>query len=109
MSEIHAVPAGIREFGDTNAEVAGQLSSAGGFDLAANTAAAAPVFGAIGADFLAVFALAQANHAKSIADLAAGYAAASAAAHASADGYVGTDAEHSAAMTGLEHQIGERA
>ncbi|MBD0322513.1 MAG: ESX-1 secretion-associated protein [Aldersonia sp.] len=109
MSEIHVVPAGIRQFADTNAEVAAQLTSAGGFDLAANTAAAAPVFGAIGADFLAIFAVAQANHAKAIADLAAGYACASAAAHASADGYVGTDAAHTTTMTGLGREIGPQA
>lgn len=91
MSGFEAVTDGIRGYGDTAAEVAGHIAGAGAFDLAANITALTPVFGAVGADFLAMFGIAQASHAKSVGELANHYGATALAAHVSAAGYDGVD------------------
>ncbi|QNG18943.1 ESX-1 secretion-associated protein [Rhodococcus triatomae] len=91
MSDVTVETAGIRQFGASAAQSAEQITSAAGIDLAANLAALAPVLGPIGADFLASFATAQANHAKAVAELAAHYVATSSAAFSTADEYDGTD------------------
>lgn len=87
MSVLHAELDGIRSYGNTAAEVAARIAGAAGFDLAENVAALTPVFGAVGAEFLAAFAVAQANHAQSVAALAGNFTATAAAAHATAAGY----------------------
>lgn len=98
MSSVEVVPAGIRAYADTNEAIAAQLAGAAGFDLAENMAAATPVFGLIGADFLAMFALAQANHAQQVGDLSASFSASSAAAHTNAANYENTDNQHGAVL-----------
>lgn len=91
MTKLNADTDGIRQFGMSAAESAAQITSAAGIDLAANLAALTPVMGPIGADFLAAFATAQINHAKSVAELATHYTATSAAAFTSAGQYDSTD------------------
>ncbi|MCX5045296.1 type VII secretion target [Aldersonia sp. NBC_00410] len=109
MSSIEVVPAGIRAFADTSAAVSTQLASAGGFDLAENLAAATPVFGLIGADFLAMFALAQAKHATAVGDLSSAYGTSSATAHATATSYERSDDRHTASLGGVASGMGELA
>ena len=106
MSELHADPAAIRNYGTTAGEVAGKIAGAGAFDLAANMTALTPVFGAIGADFLATFGVAQTNHMKSVAALASHYAGTAAAAHAAAAGYESSDRDTASGLTGTESDMG---
>lgn len=98
MSELFVVTDGIREYGNTAAQAAEQVGSAGAIDLAANLAALAPVLGPIGADFLASFANAQTIHAKQVAALAHHYGQTAAAAHATAESYDSTDGATSSAL-----------
>ena len=91
MNGAYAELDGLHEFGNTAAVVAEQILGAGSFDLAKNVAALTPVFGAIGADFLAAYAVAQANHAKSVAELGGHFAATAASAHATAAQYRAAD------------------
>jgi Excreted virulence factor EspC, type VII ESX diderm len=109
MSSVEVVPAGIRAFADTNAAVSTQLASAGGFDLAENIAAATPVFGLIGADFLAMFALAQAKHAGAVGDLSAAYGTSAATAQTTANNYERTDERHSTSLGGISPETGDLA
>ncbi|MBJ8345271.1 type VII secretion target [Antrihabitans sp. YC2-6] len=108
MSALHAELDGIRSYGNTAADVASRIVGAAGVDLTGNVAALTPVFGAIGGDFLAMFAVAQANHAKSVADLAGHYAATAAAAHATAASYQVAD-HGTAATLGHVGEAGQQA
>ncbi|MBO0853892.1 MAG: ESX-1 secretion-associated protein [Nocardia sp.] len=61
----------VRGFGATHQAIAGQIAGAGNMDTASHVAAMTPVFGLIGADYLAMFAAAQALHCTDINDLSA--------------------------------------
>ncbi|AVP68512.1 ESX-1 secretion-associated protein [Rhodococcus hoagii] len=91
MDGFSAAPDEIRVYGDVAAGAATHIATAGGLDLAANVAALTPVFGAIGADFVATFAATQTAHARSVAALANHYAGTGAVAHAVAAAYDATD------------------
>lgn len=91
MDRLHATPDAIRAYGDTAAHTAVEVSTAGAVDQAALIAAAVPVFGLIGQEFLAAFAVAQANNMLSVNEIAAVNAATAVAAHGAAAGYEGTD------------------
>lgn len=93
---MFVVPDGIRDYGNTAAQAAEQIGSAGAIDLAANLTALAPVLGPIGADFLASYAIAQANHAKQVGALANHYAQTAVVAHSTAESYDSTDGATSA-------------
>ncbi|WP_067833263.1 type VII secretion target [Nocardia lijiangensis] len=67
---VAAEPDAIRAYADTAAACAASVATAGSVNQAATMAAAIPVFGLIGQDFLASFAVAQANHLTSVAELA---------------------------------------
>ncbi|WP_194817361.1 type VII secretion target [Nocardia sp. XZ_19_385] len=67
---VAAEPEAIRAYADTCAGMAASVATAGSVNQAATMAAAIPVFGLIGQDFLASFAVAQANHLTSVAELA---------------------------------------
>lgn len=87
MNDLTAAPDAIRQYGDATAAMAAETLAAGSVDQALTVAAAVPVFGLIGQDFLATFAVAQANHLASVGELAAVHAATAVAAHQSADAY----------------------
>ncbi|MBO0853860.1 MAG: hypothetical protein J2P18_08835 [Nocardia sp.] len=91
MDHVLAEPAAIRRYGDMSAEMASQTLTAGTVDQAATIAAAIPVFGLIGQDFLATYAMAQANHLGSVTELAAVHAGTALTAHESAAKYAATD------------------
>ncbi|GAB2695321.1 type VII secretion target [Nocardia mexicana] len=59
----------VRTFAATQEGVAGQIAAAGDMDTVTHVAAMTPVFGVIGADYLAMFAAAQVLHAKDINEL----------------------------------------
>ncbi len=98
MDKLVVEPDAIRRYGELATEVATKITAAGSIDLGANLAAMGPAFGAVGTDFLAVFAMAQANHAKAVSELAGHYVVTAAAATASAAGYEGVDAARAAEL-----------
>jgi|GEM_PF-1764760 len=80
-------PGSFRQYGDISQAIATTVGTAGAIDQAASIAAAVPVFGLIGQEFLASFAYAQANQFAAVADLADNYTTTATAAHASAAFY----------------------
>nr|WP_198428552.1 type VII secretion target [Nocardia bovistercoris] len=70
-----AKPDALRAYGGAAATMATGVATAGAFDQVATVAAAAPVFGLIGQDFLLAFAAAQGNHVSSVLELAGVHAA----------------------------------
>lgn len=75
MTELVTESDVVCAFGDASAALAVETATAGGVNQAALIAAAIPVFGLIGQDFLAAFAYAQANNLRSVNELAAVHAA----------------------------------
>ncbi|MEV0770618.1 type VII secretion target [Nocardia salmonicida] len=95
MNVVHVEPQTFRQFGDLSEAGAVALAAAGVADQVAVIAAAVPVFGLIGQEFLTSFAFAQANHFTAVIDLAQTLAATGHTAHAAADAYE-TSERHSA-------------
>ncbi|MFI5717455.1 hypothetical protein [Nocardia sp. NPDC051750] len=75
MTDLVAESHAVRVFGDASASMAAETATAGAVNQAALIAAAIPVFGLIGQDFLAALAYAQANNLLSVNELAAVHAA----------------------------------
>lgn len=75
MTDLVAESDIVRAYGDASASMAVETATAGAANQAALIAAAIPVFGLIGQDFLAAFAYAQANNLLSVNELAAVHAA----------------------------------
>lgn len=94
MTELLASTAHIRQFARQLDTAGGEVSAAGGMDVAHSVAALGPVFGLIGADFVTVFGAAQTSHASSIGKLAAVLTASGDTAHAIANVYDGNEAQH---------------
>ncbi|MGF6882700.1 hypothetical protein ABIA39_001642 [Nocardia sp. GAS34] len=101
MNEVVVIPGAFRAHGELNATQAGLVTTAGTVDQVAAIQAATAVFGPIAADFLAAFAVAQANHARAVAELAQVHTATAAAAQAAATGYESADADSAAGFDGL--------
>ncbi|WP_319945476.1 type VII secretion target [Nocardia macrotermitis] len=89
-------PNTFRRYGDTAAGMATAVAAAGNIDQAASVAAATPVFGLIGQEFLASFAYAQANHFTAVNQLANVFANTALAAHTAADAYSRTEERNAA-------------
>ncbi|MEV6273916.1 type VII secretion target [Nocardia sp. NPDC051832] len=89
---VVAEPHAIRAYSDAAAGMAASVASAGAVNQAATMAAAIPVFGLIGQDFLASFAVAQANHLTSVAELAFVHGMTAVTLQQAAAEYQGTDA-----------------
>ncbi|MFI9511388.1 type VII secretion target [Nocardia sp. NPDC052566] len=106
MSDLSVETDGVRAFAATNAGIAGDISGAANFDVVKNVAALTPVFGLIGADYLAMFAAAQVLQAKDINDLSAKFGKLSAAAFSSANLYDLTDVSSAAAVTAAAKGMG---
>lgn len=106
MSDLSVETDALRAFGVTNSGVAGDIAGAGNFDGAANVAAMTPVFGLIGADYLAMFAAAQLLHARDINELSAKYHDMAGAAFSSATNYDVADADNAAALGKAAGDIG---
>lgn len=105
MSDLSVETEALRAFGATNAGIAGDIAGAGNFDAVANVAALTPVFGLIGADYLAMFAAAQVLQARDINDLAAKYQHLSQAAFSSAADYDVTDLGNAGALGAVAADI----
>lgn len=84
---VEADFAAITAYGSTEAAIATQVAGAAAADVATALATAVPVFGLIGQDFLAAFALAQANYLLSSAEVAAVHGGTAATAYAAVGSY----------------------
>ncbi|MCM6774719.1 ESX-1 secretion-associated protein [Nocardia sp. CDC159] len=71
MSDLSLQTEAVQAFAATHEGVAADIAGAGNMDTVGHIAAMTPVFGVIGADYLAMFAAAQVLHAKDINDLSA--------------------------------------
>ncbi|MEU1980423.1 type VII secretion target [Nocardia sp. NPDC019395] len=88
----------LRVFGNTNAGIGTEIAGVANIDALKNIAALTPVFGLIGADYLAMFAAAQVLQARDINDLSAKYQQLSQAAFSSALNYDTTDDGNAGAL-----------
>ncbi|GAB4583214.1 hypothetical protein [Nocardia sp. NPDC127526] len=77
----------ILTYGSEKAAQAAQVAGAAAGDVGASLAAAVPMFGLIGQDFLAAFAIAQGNYLLSSAEIAAVHASTATAAYAAVGTY----------------------
>ncbi|WP_040794556.1 type VII secretion target [Nocardia higoensis] len=91
MADLVATPEAIRQYGKTSAALASETLAVASIDQLAVVAAAVPVFGLIGQDFLASYAMAQASHLTAVAEVAAVHAGTAVAAFESAAYYTATD------------------
>ncbi|MFI5777161.1 type VII secretion target [Nocardia sp. NPDC051570] len=91
MDVVAATPDAIRQYGNAAAAMASTVATVGSVDQGATMAAAVPVFGLIGQDFLLSFAGAQANHLSSVAELAAVHAGTALTAYEGAATYQSAD------------------
>ncbi|WP_228803789.1 ESX-1 secretion-associated protein [Nocardia higoensis] len=98
MSEFSVDPTAVRQFATEHATIAGQITAAADMDLIGQVSALTPVFGLIGADYLASFAAAQVLQAKDIHDLAGKYNDLSWKAFSAASLFEETDGENAAQM-----------
>ncbi|MEV0683311.1 type VII secretion target [Nocardia sp. NPDC050378] len=109
MTDLSVQTEGVNAFATTNAGVAGQIAAAGNFDLVANVSAMTPVFGLIGADYLAMFAAAQVLQAKDINELSAKFGSLSDAAFRSSVTFDATDIDNAAQIAREAAGIGGAA
>ncbi|WP_433709530.1 hypothetical protein ACQP2U_23940 [Nocardia sp. CA-084685] len=101
MNQVAVIPEAFSAHGDINATQASMVTVAGTVDQVTAIQAASAVFGPIAADFLAAFAVAQANHAQAVAELANVHAATDVTSHAAAANYELADAGSAAGFDGL--------
>lgn len=106
MSDLSVETEAVRVFAATNAGIAGDLARAGNIDAANNVAALVPVFGLIGADYLAMFAAAQLLQAKDINDLSAKYGKLSESAFSAAAAFDAMDWANASALGSKTGEIG---
>ncbi|MGI5219352.1 type VII secretion target [Nocardia sp. CA-290969] len=96
MNGISAVPDAIRQYGNESAAMAAGIATTAAVDQVATISFAAPAFGLIGQEFLALFACAQADHLASATELAAVHAATALAVHRAAGSYEAMDSGNGA-------------
>lgn len=109
MTDLSVQTDAVAAFAATNAGVAGEIAAAGNFDAVANVSAMTPVFGLIGADYLAMFAAAQALQAKDINDLSAKFSSLSDAAFKTSVTFETTDIDNAAELARQAAGIGGAA
>ncbi|GAA5054078.1 type VII secretion target [Nocardia callitridis] len=106
MSDLSVETEAVRAFAATNQGIAGDIAGAANFDAVRNVSALVPVFGLIGADYLAMFAAAQVLQAKDINDLAGKYNKLSESAFSSAAAFDGVDWDNAGALGAIAGEIG---
>ncbi|MQY24973.1 type VII secretion target [Nocardia aurantia] len=94
-------PQVFRQYGDIAQGSAATVAVAGAVDQASSIAAAVPVFGLIGQEFLASFALAQNNHLTAVTQLANVMAGTAQASHGAAAAYEHAEAHSSEGFAAL--------
>ncbi|MEV6427877.1 hypothetical protein [Nocardia sp. NPDC051463] len=105
MNEIVVASDAIRRYGDTSATMAADVVCAGATSQAATIAAAIPIFGLIGQDFLASFAVAQGNNLTSVCELGHVYGMSAVAAYESAALYDTTEAASATDFGTISRQL----
>ncbi|WP_278264913.1 type VII secretion target [Nocardia sp. AG03] len=105
MNHVAVVPDAVRAYAGASATMAAGVAQAGAVDQAATVAAAVPVFGLIGQEFLLSFAYAQANHLTSVAELAAVHAGTALTAAQAATTYEGADAAGKAGLSTVNARL----
>ena len=99
MNPIVVHPQAVQTFGATAAALGTATAAVGAVDTAAVSAAVTAVFGLIGQEFAAAYAVAQVNHLRAVGQVAAAHAATAAAVTAGLASFTGAD---SAAASGIE-------
>ncbi|MGW4249835.1 type VII secretion target [Nocardia sp. NPDC004722] len=108
MADLSVDTGAVRAFATTNDGVAADIAAQGGLDTVSHVAAMTPVFGLIGADFLASFAVAELLHDRDINALSARFGKLGQAAFGSAATYDATDSEFAGGLNNVAGQIGEQ-
>ncbi|MGW3542904.1 type VII secretion target [Nocardia niigatensis] len=109
MADLSVDTGAVRRFAAAQDAVAADIAAQGGRDTVSNVAAMTPVFGLIGADFLAGFAVAELLHHRDIDALSARFGALGQAAFGSAATYDTTDADFARGLGAVAGQIGEQS
>ncbi|MCU1641581.1 MAG: hypothetical protein JWN03_1856 [Nocardia sp.] len=109
MADLSVDTDAVRTFAATQDGVAGDIAATGGMDTVSHVAAMTPVFGLIGADFLASFAVAELLHDKDINALSARFSHLGQAAFGSAGTYESTDSSFADGLGTVAGQIGGQA
>lgn len=91
MSELIVAAEAVQTFAAASAALSAATAAAGTADATVQTAVMTGAFGLIGQEFLAAFAVAQANHLSSVGALAAVHAATASAASAGLAAFTGAD------------------
>lgn len=108
MTELSVDPEAVRAFAATQHGVAADIAAAGNLDTVAGVAAMTPVFGLIGADYLAMYAAAEVLHAKDINALSGRYAHLGTTASGTAGTIETTDGSFAGGLGQLGGTIGEQ-
>ncbi|MFT4088390.1 MAG: hypothetical protein QM658_14795 [Gordonia sp. (in: high G+C Gram-positive bacteria)] len=98
MNNVVVVPEAVQAFGSAAAALGTATATAGAVDTAVQSAVMGAAFGLIGQEFLAAFAVAQANHLGSVAQLAGVHAATAVSAGAGLAGFQDADAAGAAGI-----------
>ncbi|UGT43018.1 ESX-1 secretion-associated protein [Nocardia yamanashiensis] len=109
MADLSVDTTAVRTFAAAQDGVAADIAGAGGLDTVSHVAAMTPVFGLIGADFLASFAVAELLHDKDINALSGRFAKIGQAAFGSAGAYESTDGDFAAGLGAAAGGLGEFA
>ncbi|MFI1912518.1 type VII secretion target [Nocardia sp. NPDC020380] len=109
MADLSVDTAAVRTFATTQDGVATDIAATGNLDTVSHVAAMTPVFGLVGADFLASFAVAELLHDRDINALSARFAELGQAAFGSAGTYESTDAGFAGGLDGIAGQVGAEA
>ena len=88
--QVHVVPAALEAFGSTSAALGATTAGAAAAEVA-QAAAMTAAFGLIGQEFLAAYAVAEANHLRAVGQVAAVHSATAAAAAAGLANFTATD------------------
>ncbi|WP_067571805.1 type VII secretion target [Nocardia acidivorans] len=109
MADLSVDTDAVRGFATTQHGVAADIAATGGLDTVGHVAAMTPVFGLIGADFLASFAVAELLHDRDITALSARFSHIGQAAFGSAAAYDSTDDAFASGLGSAASRIGEQA
>ncbi|MFE3104244.1 type VII secretion target [Nocardia tengchongensis] len=109
MADLSVDTGAVRTFAATHDSVAADIAAQGGLDTVSHVAAMTPVFGLVGADFLANFAVAELLHDRDINALSGRFAKLGLAAFGSAATYDATNAEFAGGLHAAAGEIGEQA
>ncbi|MFE6858019.1 type VII secretion target [Nocardia sp. NPDC057668] len=109
MADLSVDTGAVRAFATAQDGVAADIAATGGLDTVAHVAAMTPVFGLIGADFLAGFAVAELLHDKDINSLSSRFAHLGQAAFGSAATYDVADESFAGGLDSIAGAIGDPA